>query len=54
VPEATVKEEVASRTLATVQIEDRELARPLAAIHTRAKALTPAMKQFIALLKEPL
>ena len=54
VPEATVLEEVANRTLAIVRIEDRDFARPLAAIHTRTKVLSPAMEQFIALLKAPL
>lgn len=51
VPESTVRQEVANRTLAVVRVEGEELARPLAAIHTRTRVLSPAMKQFIALLK---
>ena len=53
VPEATISQEVANQSLAAVRIEDGEMARPLAAVHTRTKVLSPAMKQFIALLKTP-
>jgi len=54
VPESTISQEVSDQSLATVRIEDGDLSRPLAAIHTRTKVLSPAMKQFIALLKAPL
>jgi DNA-binding transcriptional LysR family regulator len=53
VPEPTVRLEVANQTLAAVRFDEGEFRRPLAIIHTRSKALTPGMKQFIALLKEP-
>lgn len=53
VPETTIRQELAGETLAVIRIEDADLARPLAAIYTRSKVLSPAMKQFLALLKEP-
>ncbi|MGA2867231.1 MAG: LysR family transcriptional regulator [Verrucomicrobiota bacterium] len=54
VPEATIRQEVASQTLAALRFEEGDFPRPLALIHTRSKVLSPAMKRFIALLKEPL
>jgi LysR family transcriptional regulator, transcriptional activator of the cysJI operon len=52
-PEETVKQEVANRTLAAVRLEGNHL-RELGAVYKKGKVLSPAMKQFIALLKEPL
>ncbi|MGD1087362.1 MAG: LysR family transcriptional regulator substrate-binding protein, partial [Verrucomicrobiota bacterium] len=52
VPQATVAQEVAKQTLAAVSIEDGDFYRPLAAIYKKNKVLSPAMKQFLALLKE--
>jgi DNA-binding transcriptional LysR family regulator len=53
VPETTIRQEVADRTLAAVPLEGNHV-RPLAAIHRKNKVLSPAIKQFIALLKEPI
>ena len=53
VPETTIQQEVANQTLVVVRLEGVRLSRPLAAIHTRTRILSPAMKEFIALLKEP-
>jgi LysR family transcriptional regulator, transcriptional activator of the cysJI operon len=53
VPETTVLQEVAKNTLTQVQIEDGDFHRPLAAIYKKNKVLSPAMKQFLAILKEP-
>ncbi len=53
VPETTIKQEVATQTLATVPIEG-DYFRTLGAIHRKNKVLSPAMKQFLALLKAPL
>jgi DNA-binding transcriptional LysR family regulator len=53
VPEATIRQEVADQTLAAVPLEGHHF-RPLGAIHRKTKVLSPAMKQFIALLKEPI
>ena len=52
VPQGTVAQEVAKQTLAEVELDDAELYRPLAAIYKKNKVLSPAMKQFLAVLKE--
>jgi DNA-binding transcriptional LysR family regulator len=51
VPRGTITQEVAKQTLAEVKIEGHELYRPLAAIYKRNKVLSPAMKQFLTMLK---
>ena len=52
VPQGTVIQEVAKQTLAAVQLEDGSYYRPIAAIFKKNKVLSPAMKQFLAMLKE--
>ena len=52
VPQGTIAQEIAKQTLAAVAIEDAELYRPLAAIYKKGKVLSPAMRQFINILKE--
>lgn len=52
VPQGTVLQEVQKQTLAQVTFEDGEFYRPLSAIYKKNKVLSPAMKQFIAILKE--
>jgi DNA-binding transcriptional LysR family regulator len=52
VPYGTVLQEVAKQTLAAVQIEDGDFYRPIAALYKKNKVLSPAMKQFLMLLKE--
>jgi DNA-binding transcriptional LysR family regulator len=54
VPQETVEREVATGTLALVQIEGGDFFRPLALLYKKNKVLSPAIKQFIALLKESL
>ena len=54
VPRICVDEEVAEKTLMALEVDDAELSRPLAVLHKKNKVLSTAMKQFIALLKEPL
>jgi DNA-binding transcriptional LysR family regulator len=51
VPQATVLQEVAKQTLVEVRIEGVELFRPLAALYKKNKVLSPAMKQFLHILK---
>jgi len=51
VPHGTILQEISKHTLAEVKIEDAEFFRPLAAIYKKNKVLSPAMKQFIAVLK---
>ena len=52
VPLGTVTQEISKQTLAAVVIEDGEFFRPLAAIYKKNKVLSPAMKQFLAILKD--
>ena len=52
VPQATVAQEVAKGTLAQVMLEDGEFYRPLAALYKKNKVLSPAMKQFLSVLKD--
>lgn len=53
VPEETIKLEVANDLLAAVKLEGNYFRR-LGAIYKKNKSLSPAMKQFLALLKESL
>lgn len=52
VPLGTVTQEITKQTLAAVEIEDGEFFRPLAALYKKNKVLSPAMKQFLGILKE--
>jgi DNA-binding transcriptional LysR family regulator len=52
VPLGTVTQEINKQTLAAVAIEDGEFFRPLAALYKKNKVLSPAMKQFLATLKD--
>jgi DNA-binding transcriptional LysR family regulator len=52
VPSGTVTQEVTKETLAAVMLEGGNFFRPLAAIYKKNKVLSPAMKQFLATLKE--
>jgi len=52
VPEPSIRQEVANQTLAAIGLEG-SFFRQLAAIHRKTKVLSPAIKQFLALLKEP-
>ncbi|MDX1953435.1 MAG: LysR family transcriptional regulator [Verrucomicrobiota bacterium] len=55
VPESTIGQEVAKQTLVQVSLDTQDLYRSLGAIYKRNKVLSPAMKQFIAILKgEPI
>jgi LysR family transcriptional regulator, transcriptional activator of the cysJI operon len=52
VPQSTVGQEVAKQTLASVNVDHTDMYRPLAAIIKKGKVLSPAMRQFINILKE--
>jgi LysR family transcriptional regulator, transcriptional activator of the cysJI operon len=52
VPQGTIAQEVAKQTLVALPIEDGDFYRPLAAIYKKNKVLSPAMKQFLTILKE--
>ena len=51
VPHGTITQEVSKQTLAELKFDDAEFYRPLAAIHKKNKVLSPAMKQFLAVVK---
>ncbi len=51
VPANTVVQEVEKETLCQIEIEDTEIFRPIALIYKKNKVLSPAMKQFIAVLR---
>lgn len=52
VPQATISQEISKQTLASVQLDDGDFFRPLAAIYKKSKVLSPAIRQFISILKE--
>src|SRR6266481_2922237 len=52
VPQGTVVQEVSKQTLAQIGLDEGDFYRPLAAIYKKNKVLSPAMKQFLAILKE--
>jgi LysR family transcriptional regulator, transcriptional activator of the cysJI operon len=52
VPQGTVIQEVSKQTLAQLSLEDGDFFRPLAAIYKKNKVLSPAMKQFLTILKD--
>lgn len=52
VPRSTVAQEAAKKTIAMVEIEGEQFYRPLAAVNKKNKVLSPAMKEFLALLKK--
>jgi DNA-binding transcriptional LysR family regulator len=54
VPRSTVSQEVAKQTLVEMKLDHPELVRPLAVIHKKNKVLSPALKEFINVLKEEL
>ena len=51
VPESTLVQEFDKQTLVTLGIQDGEFFRPIAAIYKKSRVLSPAMKQFLAILK---
>jgi len=53
VPHNTILQEVVKETLIEVKIEGTAMHRTLAAIYKKTKVLSPAMKQFLAILQEP-
>jgi LysR family transcriptional regulator, transcriptional activator of the cysJI operon len=51
VPRSTISQEVANQTLTEVRIDGVDLDRPWAVIYKKNKVLSPAMKEFINVLK---
>ncbi len=52
VPHGTILQEIAKQTLVQVPLDGGEFFRPLAAIYKKNKVLSPAAKEFLAILKE--
>jgi DNA-binding transcriptional LysR family regulator len=52
VPLGTIGQEISKQTLTAIPIDDGDFFRPLAAIYKKNKVLSPAMKQFLGILKE--
>jgi DNA-binding transcriptional LysR family regulator len=52
VPLGTISQEIAKQTLAAVHLDDGDFFRPIAALYKKNKVLSPAMKQFLSILKE--
>jgi DNA-binding transcriptional LysR family regulator len=52
VPHSTVVQEISKQTLAAVNVDHADMFRPLAAILKKGKVLSPAMRQFISIIKE--
>ena len=52
VPQRTVAQEAAHQTLAAVPIENEQFFHPLAAIYKKNRVLSPAVKEFLTILKE--
>src|SRR3954463_1723243 len=52
VPLGTISQEIQKQTLSAIPLEEGDFYRPLAAIYKKNKVLSPAMKQFLAILKE--
>jgi LysR family transcriptional regulator, transcriptional activator of the cysJI operon len=51
VPKLTVAQEVEKGTLAAIEFDDADFSRPIAAIYRKNKVLSPAMKEFLSVLK---
>ena len=52
VPSSTILQEISNQTLASVELDDGDIFRPLAAIYKKNKVLSPALRQFLGLLKD--
>jgi DNA-binding transcriptional LysR family regulator len=52
IPQSTVATEVRNGTLAQIEIAGADFARPVSAILKKSKVLSPAMKQFLSILKD--
>ena len=53
VPQTSVADEARNGSLVPVEVESFDMWRPLGVVYRRHRAISPAQKQFVALLKEP-
>jgi len=52
VPSGTIQQEISKQTLTAVELDDADFFRPLAAIYKKNKVLSPAMRQFLTIIKD--
>jgi len=52
VPQGNIVQEIAKQTLVAVPLADGDFFRPIAAIYKKNKVLSPALKQFLMILKD--
>ncbi|HQU08950.1 MAG: LysR family transcriptional regulator, partial [Verrucomicrobia bacterium 21-51-4] len=52
VPAATVTQEVKQGILASIEIADKKIIRPLAIIHRKSRVLSPAIERFIEIMTQ--
>lgn len=52
VPQPTVAQEVSRHVLAEVKLEGKDFFRPLAAIYKKNRVLSPALRRFLAVLRD--
>ena len=53
VPQTSVADEARNGSLVPVEVESFDMWRPLGVLYRRHRAISPAQKQFVSLLKEP-
>ena len=53
VPQTSVADEARNGSLVPVEVESFDMWRPLGVLYRRHRAISPAQKQFVTLLKEP-
>ena len=51
VPQGTIAQEVSKQTLTQIDLEDGQFFRPLAALYKKNKVISPAIKQFLNVLR---
>ena len=49
-PEVTIMSEVKLGSLASVKFSDVQLAQPVAVVHKKSKALSPALENFLSVM----
>jgi DNA-binding transcriptional LysR family regulator len=53
VPSDSVRDEVEAGSLCQIELDDADVTRPLGVLRRRTKAVTPAMRELIAVLQDP-
>ena len=53
VPQTSIADEARNGSLVAIEVESFDMWRPLGVVYRRHRAISPAQKQFVSLLKEP-